>query len=1118
MPQIAFAKVAIQANLVAALLLAASCGGGGGGGGAPAPTTPPPTTPPTTTLERPNLANANANAASLTVGVRAIITFTNRGGGTLTRCAVNPPLPTGLSLDPTSDNTSCQITGIPSVTRNQTTFTVTATNATGADTTPVTVSITVGVVPTVLSLTATTVSIGAPSTETGTAYVMLLLRGAAAPIADAIKAARVGVVGVVAANSMAVAAGTRAIVNLTGLKGGTEYDAHVVVESSSGSFGSVWKVDVTTPPAPLARPDLADAPAASFIAGTEITTITFTNNGGGMLTRCAVAPPLPTGLDLDRTSDNASCEITGISTVVSSGTYTITATNATGADTTPATVSISVMAAPVVLSRPNLANAPAASLVAGTAITAITFTNGGGGLLTGCGVNPPLPTGLSLDPTSDNASCEITGIPTAVSGPTTYTVTATNATGADSTPATVSITVAPALPNLANAAAATLVAGTEITTIAFTNNGGGGLTGCSVNPPLPAGLSASLTDDNASCRITGAPDAATAEATYTITATNATGADATPATVSITVNPALPNLANATAASLVAGTAITAISFINSGGGLLTGCGVNPPLPTGLSLDPTGDSASCEITGIPDAVTAVDTYTVTATNVTGADATPATVSITVNPALPDLADAAAATLVAGTAITAITFANNGGGALNPPDGTPPGCTVSPTLPTGLEVSRSIGNGSCEITGTPTAVTSVDTYTVTATNATGSDMATVSITVNPALPDLANAAAAALVVGTEITTIAFANNGGGLLTGCGVNPPLPTGLSLDPTGDSASCEITGIPDAVTAVDTYTVTATNVTGEDSTPATVSITVNPALPDLADAAAATLVVGTEITAIAFANGGGGLLTGCGVNPPLPTGLDLDRTSDSASCEITGTPDAATATATYTVTATNVTGADATPATVSILVNPALPDLADAPAASLVAGTAITAISFTNGGGGLLTGCGVNPPLPTGLSLDPTGDSASCEITGTPDAATATATYTVTATNVTGADATPATVSITVNPALPDLADAPVASLVAGTAITAINFVNGGGGMLTGCAVNRRCPLVSTWTAPATTPVAKSPAPRMLPLPWTPTRSPPPMPRARTPRQPLSPSLSIRHCPILPMPLPQP
>ena len=138
----------------------------------------------------------------------------------------------------------------------------------------------------------------------------------------------------------------------------------------------------------------------------------------------------------------------------------MTATNATGADTTPATVSITVAPA-----RPDLANAPAANLTAGTEITAINFVNSGGGMLTGCAVDKTLPTGLDLDRTSDNGSCEITGTPRVVSSQTTYTITATNATGADTTPATVSITVAPARPNLANAPAANLIAGTEITAI-----------------------------------------------------------------------------------------------------------------------------------------------------------------------------------------------------------------------------------------------------------------------------------------------------------------------------------------------------------------------------------------------------------------------------------------------------------------------------------------------------------------------------------------------------------------------------------------------------------------------------------------------------------------------------
>ena len=1233
-PCIDFSRVAAQASLVVGLLLLVACGGGGGsggGGGTPAPTTP--ATPPTT-LDRPNL--ANASAANLTVGVRATITFANRGGGALTGCAVRPTLPAGLNVSRTTGNASCQITGIPSVTRGRTTFTVTATNATGADATPATVTIGVGVMPTVGTVTPTTASIHVPSVTAGTAYVVFRLDdGTAAPTAAAIKTAVAGQGGVIAAGNSAVTAGARATVSLTGLTGGTSYIAYTVVESG-GVLGAVLMVDVDTPLA-LARPDLANVSAASnFTAGTRASAILFTNNGGGALTGCTVSPTLPTGLNVSRSTGNASCQITGIPSVAKGRTtYTVTATNASGADATPATVSITVVAA---LARPNLANASAASLTAGTRASTILFTNNGGGALTGCAVSPTLPTGLGVSRTTGNASCQITGTPSVTRGRTTYRVTATNATGADATPATVAITVmaAPmvlARPNLANASAASLTVGTRATTILFTNNGGGALTGCTVSPTLPTGLNVSRSTGNASCQITGAPSVTRGRTTYRVTATNATGADATPATVSITVNPtrpslanavdstltvgtratinfvnsggtltgctvsptlptglnvsrstgnascqitgipgvagsqitytvtatnatgsdmatvsilvnpARPSLANATDAALTAGTSVTTILFTNNGGGGLTGCTVNPMLPTGLNLSLTDDNGSCRITGTPDAVTATDTYTVTATNASGADSTPATVSITVNPALPDLADATA-NLTTGTDAT-ITFVNNGGGALtgctvNPTlpiglsasltgdngscritgrpttaqtaadyivtatnatgaDATPAtvsitvaaslaqpdlaaaaaatlvvgteatisfsnnggrmltGCVVDTALPTGLALDRTSGNGSCEITGTPDTVTATATYTVTATNATGNDTADVSITVNPARPSLANATAATLVAGTQATAILFTNSGGGYLThdpaGCTVNPPLPAGLDVAVSGTTttATCQITGNPSAVDLTGTtYTVTATNATGSDM--ATVSITVNPALPNLANATAATLVAGTEITTIAFTNNGGGHLTGCLVNPPLPTGLNLSLTDDNGSCRITGAPDTVTATTTYRVTASNATGADSTPATVSITVNPALPSLADAPAATLVVGTDATII-FTNNGGGMLTGCAVDKTLPTGLSLDPTSDSASCEITGTPDTVTATTTYRVTASNATGADPTPATVSITVNPALPSLADAPAATLVVGTEAT-ILFTNNGGGALTNCAVDKTLP----------------------------------------------------------------
>lgn len=56
-------------------------------------------------------------------------------------------------------------------------------------------------------------------------------------------------------------------------------------------------------------------------------------------------------------------------------------------------------------------------------------------------------------------------------------------------------------------------------------------------------------------------------------------------------------------------------------------------------------------------------------------------------------------------------------------------TVSPALPAGLSLDSSSGT----ITGTPSAITPTETYTVTASTATGNAVAAVSITVNPVAP-------------------------------------------------------------------------------------------------------------------------------------------------------------------------------------------------------------------------------------------------------------------------------------------------------------------------------------------------------------------------------------------------
>ena len=56
-------------------------------------------------------------------------------------------------------------------------------------------------------------------------------------------------------------------------------------------------------------------------------------------------------------------------------------------------------------------------------------------------------------------------------------------------------------------------------------------------------------------------------------------------------------------------------------------------------------------------------------------------------------------------------------------------SISPTLPTGITIDSSTG----EISGTPTVISTVTTYTITATNSGGSATTTIDITVNDVAP-------------------------------------------------------------------------------------------------------------------------------------------------------------------------------------------------------------------------------------------------------------------------------------------------------------------------------------------------------------------------------------------------
>jgi len=167
-------------------------------------------------------------------------------------------------------------------------------------------------------------------------------------------------------------------------------------------------------------------------------------------------------------------------------------------------------------------------------------------------------------------------------------------------------------------------------------------------------------------------------------------------------------------ADYTVGTAITPNSPTSSGGAV-TAYSVSPALPAGLSLS----TSTGIISGTPTAVAATASYTVTASNSAGS--TTASLSITVNVAAPaGLAyTTGTAVYTVGTPIPANSPTSSGGAVT--------AYSVSPDLPAGLSMDDDTGI----ITGTPTAVTAKASYTVTASNLTGSATATLTITVNAA---------------------------------------------------------------------------------------------------------------------------------------------------------------------------------------------------------------------------------------------------------------------------------------------------------------------------------------------------------------------------------------------------
>ena len=149
---------------------------------------------------------------------------------------------------------------------------------------------------------------------------------------------------------------------------------------------------------------------------------------------------------------------------------------------------------------------------------------------------------------------------------------------------------------------------------------------------------------------------------------------------------------------------------INSTGGAIASFAINAT-PPGMSFN----LSTGALSGTPNTVASVTAYTITATNASGSATRTFTLTVTV--ALPAFTlSSSSQSVTVNNAITTVTNTSTGGAITS--------YLISPAAPAGLTFSNSTG----QLSGTPTTPQNITSYTITATNASGSATRTFTLTV------------------------------------------------------------------------------------------------------------------------------------------------------------------------------------------------------------------------------------------------------------------------------------------------------------------------------------------------------------------------------------------------------
>ena len=300
-----------------------------------------------------------------------------------------------------------------------------------------------------------------------------------------------------------------------------------------------------------------------------------------------------------------------------------------------------------------------------------------------------------------------------------------------------------------------------------------------IEPALPNGL---LFDNGT---ITGSPTVNSTRTQYIVWANNSGGSSST--SINITINEPPPSIEyDPSELVYTRGTAIVTLLPTVTGGAIDTWA-IEPEIPNGLSF------VDGTLSGTPTTIQNQTQYVVWANNSGGT--LMAYLNITILDIVPEISYTPVnLTLTNDTNVVDWLPANLGGPVLV--------WSISPALSEGLEFNQTTGH----ITGTPTEVMALRTYTVTATNTGGTVSTQINITVLDQVPVIAYVPDDVILLNNSTQLSMEAILSGGQVTVWSITPSPSPGLVFDVTNGT----LFGVATEIQNRTVYAITATNDVG--------------------------------------------------------------------------------------------------------------------------------------------------------------------------------------------------------------------------------------------------------------------------------------------------------------------